>query len=84
MRPLFFDVQGKDQALSARGAHPGGLRLVPSEWKAWFRQIGIYNPDGQKGPPVDKDQVKIAKKKKKKGQIPTRKALYPAGGMRLD
>ena len=44
-----------------------------------FRQIGIYNPDGQKYTPVDKDQV-MYYKEDKKGQI-LQEGINEAGGM---
>jgi pyruvate dehydrogenase E1 component len=44
-----------------------------------FRQIGIYNPDGQKYTPVDKDQV-MYYKEDKQGQI-LQEGINEAGGM---
>ncbi|HQS33218.1 MAG TPA: pyruvate dehydrogenase (acetyl-transferring), homodimeric type, partial [Polaromonas sp.] len=44
-----------------------------------FRQIGIYNPDGQKYTPVDKDQV-MYYKEDVKGQI-LQEGINEAGGM---
>ena len=44
-----------------------------------FRQIGIYNPDGQQYTPVDKDQV-MYYKEDKKGQI-LQEGINEAGGM---
>ena len=44
-----------------------------------FRQIGIYNPEGQKYTPVDKDQVKYYKEDKS-GQI-LQEGINEAGGM---
>ncbi len=44
-----------------------------------FRQIGIYNPEGQKYTPVDKDQV-MYYKEDKKGQI-LQEGINEAGGM---
>ena len=44
-----------------------------------FRQIGIYNPDGQKYTPVDKDQV-MYYKEDKAGQI-LQEGINEAGGM---
>ncbi len=44
-----------------------------------FRQIGIYNPDGQKYTPVDKDQV-MYYKEEKSGQI-LQEGINEAGGM---
>ena len=44
-----------------------------------FRQIGIYNPDGQKYTPVDKDQV-MYYKEDTKGQI-LQEGINEAGGM---
>jgi pyruvate dehydrogenase E1 component len=44
-----------------------------------FRQIGIYNPDGQQYTPVDKDQV-MYYKEDKQGQI-LQEGINEAGGM---
>ena len=44
-----------------------------------FRQVGIYNPDGQQYTPVDKDQV-MYYKEDKKGQI-LQEGINEAGGM---
>jgi len=44
-----------------------------------FRQIGIYNPDGQQYTPVDKDQV-MYYREDKKGQI-LQEGINEAGGM---
>jgi pyruvate dehydrogenase E1 component len=44
-----------------------------------FRQIGIYNPEGQKYTPVDKDQV-MYYKEDKSGQI-LQEGINEAGGM---
>ena len=44
-----------------------------------FRQIGIYNPEGQKYTPVDKDQV-MYYKEQKDGQI-LQEGINEAGGM---
>ncbi len=44
-----------------------------------FRQIGIYNPEGQKYTPVDKDQV-MYYKEDKQGQI-LQEGINEAGGM---
>jgi pyruvate dehydrogenase E1 component len=69
----------RDQAL--------GKRVVPilvDEARTFgmeglFRQIGIYNPDGQQYTPVDKDQVMFYKEDKA-GQI-LQEGINEAGGM---
>ena len=71
--------------LSARQAL--GPRVVPilvDEARTFgmeglFRQIGIYNPEGQKYTPVDKDQV-MYYKEDKAGQI-LQEGINEAGGM---
>ncbi len=47
-----------------------------------FRQIGIYNPEGQKYTPVDKDQV-MYYREDKAGQI-LQEGINEAGGMVTD
>ena len=44
-----------------------------------FRQIGIYNPEGQKYTPVDKDQV-MYYREAKDGQV-LQEGINEAGGM---
>ncbi len=75
----FLTTLLRDQAL--------GPRVVPilvDEARTFgmeglFRQIGIYNPDGQQYTPVDKDQV-MYYKEDKKGQI-LQEGINEAGGM---
>jgi pyruvate dehydrogenase E1 component len=75
----FLTTLLRDQAL--------GPRVVPilvDEARTFgmeglFRQIGIYNPEGQKYTPVDKDQV-MYYKEDKKGQI-LQEGINEAGGM---
>jgi pyruvate dehydrogenase E1 component len=75
----FLNTLLRDQAL--------GPRVVPilvDEARTFgmeglFRQIGIYNPEGQKYTPVDKDQV-MYYKEDKAGQI-LQEGINEAGGM---
>ncbi|MDO9115772.1 MAG: pyruvate dehydrogenase (acetyl-transferring), homodimeric type [Polaromonas sp.] len=69
----------RDQALGARV-----VPILVDEARTFgmeglFRQIGIYNPAGQKYTPVDKDQV-MYYKEDKKGQI-LQEGINEAGGM---
>jgi pyruvate dehydrogenase E1 component len=75
----FLGILLRDQAL--------GPRVVPilvDEARTFgmeglFRQIGIYNPEGQKYTPVDKDQV-MYYREDKAGQI-LQEGINEAGGM---
>ncbi len=75
----FLSILLRDQAL--------GPRVVPilvDEARTFgmeglFRQIGIYNPEGQKYTPVDKDQV-MYYREAKDGQI-LQEGINEAGGM---
>ena len=75
----FLTILLRDQAL--------GPRVVPIlvdeartfGMEGMFRQIGIYNPDGQKYTPVDKDQV-MYYREDKAGQI-LQEGINEPGGM---
>src|SRR5207244_13605917 len=72
------------QPLRDKDVGPRAVPILVDEARTFgmeglFRQIGIYNPEGQKYTPVDKDQV-MYYKEDKSGQI-LQEGINEAGGM---
>jgi pyruvate dehydrogenase E1 component len=72
------------QLLRDKALGPRAVPILVDEARTFgmerlFRQIGIYNPEGQKYTPVDKDQVMFYKEDKA-GQI-LQEGINEAGGM---
>jgi pyruvate dehydrogenase E1 component len=72
------------QLLRDKDVGPRAVPILVDEARTFgmeglFRQIGIYNPEGQKYTPVDKDQV-MYYKEDKSGQI-LQEGINEAGGM---